>query len=95
VEVAPSVTSILARPFEELTLDDIANLVADPDDPESIVLEVKQDANPKAIARSCAAFANRIGGLFIGGVTKAGKLDGLPPRPPRRDSGSRTCSAGT
>ncbi len=78
---ARSVAELLPQRFEALSLRDIETILEEAED-ESLYLEWKSDPDPRGIAKSCAAFANAQGGLFIIGVDKARKMVGLenPPK---------------
>src|SRR5713226_4495769 len=80
--MARSVTELLPRPFAELELADIEALVGVPaDERETLYLELKREATSDSarnkIAKSCAAFANTVGGLLIIGVEDDGTISGL------------------
>ncbi len=78
---ARSVAELLPQRFEALSLADIETILDESED-ESLYLEWKSDPSAKTIAKSCAAFANALGGLFIIGVDKTRKIVGVenPPR---------------
>jgi hypothetical protein len=64
-----SIAELLPKPFDQLEVEDVATIVRGPlDERESLVLELKRELGPDLVARSCAAFANTIGGLLIVGV---------------------------
>jgi Putative DNA-binding domain len=63
-----SIAELLPKPFDQLDVDDVATLVAGAEDRESLVLELKAELGRDLVAKSCAAFANTIGGLLVVGV---------------------------
>lgn len=67
--MARSIAELLPRPFDQLGVDDIAAIVGEPgEERESLVLELKAELGKDLVAKSCAAFANTIGGLLVVGV---------------------------
>lgn len=65
-----SVAELLPRPFESLTLDDVREIVAHVSaEKETIFFERKAIPRPDGIAKSCAAFANTLGGVLVVGVS--------------------------
>jgi hypothetical protein len=67
--MARSVSELLPRPFAELTLDDVRQIVANVgEERESLFFERKQRVTPATLAKSCAAFANTMGGLLLVGI---------------------------
>jgi hypothetical protein len=81
--VPRSVAELLPRqrPFSELTLDDVAKIIENQgDERETLFFERKATLNGNALAKACAAFANRYGGLLVGGVAdKEDALVGMEP----------------
>jgi hypothetical protein len=66
---ARSIAELLPRPFDQLEVEDVATIVAGGgDERESLVLELKGELRRDLVVKSCAAFANTIGGLLIVGV---------------------------
>lgn len=66
---ARSIAELLPRPFDQLVVDDVATIVAGGgEERESLVLELKAELRRDLVAKSCAAFANTIGGLLVVGV---------------------------
>src|SRR5438105_4465594 len=69
---ARSVAELLPRAFNELELDDVRTIVARiGEERESLFFERKRSVMPKALAKSCAAFANTYGGLLLVGIEDA------------------------
>jgi len=67
--VARSVSELLPRPFAELTLDDVAQIIATiGEERETLFFERKATISGNALAKACSAFANTYGGLLVGGV---------------------------
>jgi hypothetical protein len=67
--IARSVTEILPSRFAELTLEDVAQIVARiGEERENLYVERKAQVNGNALAKACSAFANTFGGLLIVGV---------------------------
>lgn len=68
--VAPrSIAELLPRPFDELDVADVEQMVSGPfEERESLLLELKERLSRDSVAKTCAAFANTMGGLLIGGV---------------------------
>lgn len=67
--MARSIAELLPKPFDQLDVEDVAKIVAGPvEERESLVLELKAELRRDFVARSCAAFANTIGGLLVVGV---------------------------
>lgn len=67
--MAFSPADILPRAFPDLTFEDIVGIVDRAEaEGETIWLEFKVELAKDAIAKSCAAFANTLGGLLIIGV---------------------------
>jgi hypothetical protein len=65
----PSIAELLPRPFDQLEVGDVATIVAGGgEERESLVLELKAELGRDLVAKSCAAFANTIGGLLVVGV---------------------------
>jgi predicted HTH transcriptional regulator len=75
------------RPFDELTLDDVTQIVADVGEQrETLFFERKARIQPDALAKTSAAFANTMGGLLVVGVAdKNDDLKGIddPPGEPQ------------
>jgi hypothetical protein len=66
---ARSVAELIPRPFAELTLADVAEILSRVgEERESLFFERKASLSAAALAKSCAAFANTAGGLLLGGV---------------------------
>jgi hypothetical protein len=64
-----SVSELLPRPFEELTLEDVPDLlVRTGEERETLFFERKAKVTSESLAKSCAAFANTMGGLLVIGV---------------------------
>lgn len=76
---ARSVSELLPRPFAELSLSDVAAIVAAVgEERESLFFERKEKAPPPALAKSCSAFANTSGGLLLVGIAdKEDELTGI------------------
>jgi hypothetical protein len=67
--IARSVTELLPRPFAELTLDDVAQIIASiGEERETLFFERKLSVSGDGLAKACAAFANTYGGLLVVGV---------------------------
>jgi hypothetical protein len=68
--MARSVAELLPRPFAELTLDDVAAIVAatGTEERETLWFERKATVTPNSLSKACAAFANTYGGLLVVGV---------------------------
>jgi hypothetical protein len=67
--LARSVAELLPRSFDELTLDDVRAIIeAVGEERESLFFERKQQVRPAILAKSCAAFANTMGGLLLIGI---------------------------
>jgi hypothetical protein len=65
-----SVTELLPRPFSELMLGDVEQIVAAVgEERESLFFERKASISHEALAKACAAFANSFGGLLLVGVS--------------------------
>lgn len=82
--MARSVVELLPRPFAELTLADVEQIVTPaPGEPrETLWLERKQAVNTQSLSKACAAFANTYGGLLVVGVADGDdRLVGIEPRP--------------
>lgn len=73
-----SIAELLPRPFDDLTLDDVGAIVRDTelDQRETVFLEFKREPTPEKLAKSCAAFANTLGGLLLIGVADDGQVVG-------------------
>lgn len=72
-----SVAEVLEAPFDALTLEHIGRVVERiRTDGETMFVELKRDAAPAGIAKSCAAFANSLGGLLVAGVANDGTIVG-------------------
>jgi hypothetical protein len=73
---------VLRRPFEQLTLEDVRAIAAGVgDERETLFFEQKLDVSPNALAKSCAAFANSLGGLLVVGADDdTGELVGIEPK---------------
>lgn len=66
---ARSVAELLRRPFDQLTLDDIRQLIVDVgDEGETLYFERKRSISGQSLAKACAAFANTFGGLLVVGA---------------------------
>jgi hypothetical protein len=80
--MARSVTEILPRPFLELTLDDVAQIVADHrEEGETLFFERKAEVSGNSLAKACSAFGNTLGGLLVVGVADDdGALVEIEPR---------------
>src|SRR2546427_10415211 len=73
-----SINELRPRPFGQLTLDDVGALVGDAaGERETLYLELKERIGEDAIAKSCAAFANTVGGLLVIGVGDDGQVIGI------------------
>lgn len=60
---------MLPRPFDALTIDDLPEILERAgDDRETLFFERKAEASPESLAKSCAAFANTMGGIVVVGV---------------------------
>jgi hypothetical protein len=70
-----SILDVLPRPLEELSLADVDSLIANGE--ETLHLELKEQLDNQALARSCAAFANTFGGLLIVGISDDGRRVGV------------------
>ena len=79
--VARSVAELLPRPFSELTLADVGQIIADiGEERETLFFERKMTVNGNALAKACSAFANTYGGLLVVGVADADDaLVGIEP----------------
>jgi hypothetical protein len=79
--VARSISELLPRPFGELTLHDVRQIVADVgEERESLFFERKRQVTPASLAKSCAAFANTLGGLLLVGIAdEDDELVGVDP----------------
>src|SRR4051812_21123850 len=80
--MARSVAEILPHSFAELTLEDIAQIVADHrEEGETLFFERKSEVSGNSLAKACSAFANTYGGLLIVGVAdEEDTLVGIEPR---------------
>jgi hypothetical protein len=80
--MARSVTEILPRAFAELTLDEVAQIVADHrEEGETLFFERKADVSGNSLSKACSAFANTYGGLLVVGVADDDDtLVGIKPR---------------
>ena len=66
---ARSVAELLLHPFADLELDDVEKMIAAVgEERESLFFERKAEASPAALAKSCSAFANTMGGLLLVGI---------------------------
>lgn len=66
---ARSIAELLPRPFDELELEDVAEILRRVgEDRESLYFERKRSVTPSSLAKTCAAFANTNGGLLVVGV---------------------------
>lgn len=64
-----SVAELLPAPFSELTLDDVHEIVRRVgEERETIFFERKSIPRQDLVAKSCAAFANTLGGLLLVGI---------------------------
>lgn len=64
-----SVAEMLARPFDALTIDDLPEILEHAGEArETLFFERKAEITPESLAKSCAAFANTMGGLVVVGV---------------------------
>lgn len=71
-----SVAELLPRDLDELTLADLPDILERAGEPrETLFFERKASVNGESLAKSCAAFANRLGGLLVVGV--ADKTDDI------------------
>lgn len=67
--MARSVSEVLGRPFADLTLEHVAEIVASMrDERETLWFERKASVTPNSLSKACAAFANTYGGLLVVGV---------------------------
>jgi hypothetical protein len=67
--VPRSVAELLPRPFAELTLEDVAQIIETiGEERETLFFERKATVNGNALAKACSAFANTYGGLLVAGV---------------------------
>jgi hypothetical protein len=67
--MARSVAELLPRPFADLTLDDVAQIIATTgEERETLWFERKASVTTNAFAKACSAFANTYGGLLVVGV---------------------------
>jgi hypothetical protein len=73
-----SAAELLRRPFNDLSEEDLRQIVDDAS--ESLVLELKEELDRDALAKACAAFANTIGGLLLVGISDDGSLVGISRR---------------
>jgi len=74
--MARSVAELLPRPFEEIDLDSVREIIAGiGEEPENLFFERKAAINPRSLAKACSAFANTNGGILVVGV--ADDDDGL------------------
>lgn len=80
--MARSVAELLHRPFAELELDDVRQIIASlGEQRESLFFERKAQVNANSLAKACAAFANAHGGLLVVGVgDDDDELVGIDPR---------------
>jgi hypothetical protein len=87
--VARSVAELLPRPFTELTLDDVAQIIATTgEERETLWFERKASVTTNSLAKARAAFANTYGSLLVVGVgDQNDALAGSSPSQPRRRSG--------
>jgi hypothetical protein len=78
---ARSVAELLPRPFDELGLADIREILARVgEDGESLYFERKRTLHGPSLAKGCAAFANTYGGLLMVGVDDdSDELVGIEP----------------
>jgi hypothetical protein len=68
-----SVAELLPRPFADLTVADVRQLIAHVgEERETLYFERKRAVTAQSLAKSCAAFANTYGGLLLVGVEDAG-----------------------
>lgn len=66
---ARSVAELLPKPFAELDLDDVAEVMRRVgEERESLFFERKAVAKRDLLAKSCSAFANTMGGLLVFGI---------------------------
>ena len=67
---ARSVAELLPRPFADLERDDVERMIANVgEERESLFFERKAEvSDPAALAKSCSAFANTMGGLLLVGI---------------------------
>lgn len=71
--MARSIGELLPRPFADLTLDDVREIVATVgEEGESLFFERKGRVSSEALAKACAAFANTMGGLLVVGIADEG-----------------------
>ena len=64
-----SVSELLPRPFDELDVDDVRELLRRVgEERESLFFERKSELRRDLLGKSCAAFANTMGGLLVVGV---------------------------
>ncbi len=79
--MARSVSELLPRPFAEVTLDDVAQILATiGEERETLFFEQKATISGNALAKACSAFANTYGGLLVGGVADdSDDLVGMAP----------------
>jgi hypothetical protein len=67
--VARSVSELLPRPFAEMTVTDVQQIVADVgEERETLFFERKRQVTSESLAKSCSAFANTYGGLLLVGI---------------------------
>jgi len=67
--MARSVSELLPRPFAELALGDVSQILANVgEERETLFFERKASVTGKTLAKACAAFANTYGGLLVIGV---------------------------
>ena len=66
---ARSVAELLLHPFADLELDDVERMIAAVgEERESLFFERKAEVSSAALAKSCSAFANTMGGLLLVGI---------------------------
>ena len=79
---ARSVAELLPRPLAELELADVERMIAAVgEERESLFFERKAEVSPAALAKSCSAFANTMGGLLLVGIAdECDELIGIEQR---------------
>jgi len=67
--MARNVSELLPRPFAELALGDVSQILANVgEERETLFFERKASVTGKTLAKACAPFANTYGGLLVIGV---------------------------
>jgi predicted HTH transcriptional regulator len=76
-----SVSELLHKPFGDLRLEDVAQIIEKVgDERETIFFEKKSQISPHSLGKACSSFANMMGGLLVVGVADEGnELVGIEP----------------